>query len=147
MAGTNRFMNWQNGQFTPSGGSSIALVGVTKCDISANADIIAFKGDIAKYDQVVAAPTSHRIVTVDFADAHTAMIIASGTFGSFSIQLLDAQNGAVPGGGGFTVALANCVVGNKPVSDSHAQYATAQLTFQGYDPTGGLTDPMTVTPL
>ena len=147
MAGTNRFMNWQNAQFTPSGGSSIALVGVTKCDIHPDVDIVTFKGDIAVYDQAVATPTKHRVVTVDFADAHTALQVASGAIGNFSIQFLDAQNGAAPGGGGFTITLTNCVVGKKPVSGSHAQYGTAQLTFQGYDPTGGQTDPMVITPL
>ena len=116
MAGSGRFMNWLNGQFTPSGGSSVALVGVTKVDIAPRVDIVTFKADIAQFDQAVATPTKHRIITVDLADAHAVLAIIQGNVGMFSIELLDATNGATPGGGGMTIALTNCVAGQKTAS-------------------------------
>jgi hypothetical protein len=148
MAGTNRFMNWTGGVFTPSGGSAIYLTGVTKCDVAPDVSFVKFKGDLAQYDQAVATPSKSRVITVDLADAHTVLAMIQGNVGVFSITLLDAANGATPGGGGFTVTLNPCVVGKKAASDSHAQFATSSIVFEGYAADGpGIVDPLTITPL
>lgn len=149
MAKTNLFMNWVDFTFTPTatGGVAIAVAKVSSCKPTRGGTSEKFKGDAAKFYQMIAVPTEERTLEIDFGDVATAATIPIGVPGTVAVKLADVVNGITTAGGGLQYTLTPCVAVSNPTSGDHAKYASTTLTFEGFDPTGGTVDPLTIAAL
>ena len=106
-----------------------------------------FKGDLNLFWLVCAVPTQTRTFEVTTGDVGALLGIAIGSRGSFSIVLADAVNGITASGGGFTLAMTNCIVTGNTYQGEHAKFAEGTITFEGFDPSGSATEIVTKTAL
>lgn len=148
MSANNLFMNWTGVQFTPiPSGTPVVIDKVTSVKPKMDSDVERFKGDAARFYQAIAAPTNNRSVDVDSGNIKILMSLPLNTPGTLVGVLNDYINGSGVGSGALSITLTPCVCTGKPFSGDHAKFATGTATFEGYSPTDGVTDPLTVVAL
>ena len=148
MAATKLFMNWTTVTWTPlPSGTPVTIDKVTSVKPKLDTDVERFKGDADRFYRAIASPTNNRSVDVDTGDISALLLIPVNTPGTLSATLGDVYNGFTAGGGGITITLTPCICTGRPFSGDHAKFASGTATFEGYSPTDGVTDPLTVVAL
>lgn len=142
MAATKRFMNWTGVSFTPTGGSSTAITGVTSISIEPGGSLAKFAGDGDRYYTTVVNDMNEPVVTVHAADLAAIRSNPAGTIGTFVATHNDARNGTGPGA--ITYTLTNAVIANAPVQGAHRQFGYGTLVLTAFSP-DGVTNPLSTT--
>ena len=138
MPATKRFMNWTGVTFTPQGGTTTAITGVTSVKIDSGGSLMKFSGDGDRYSTTVVNDFNDPPITVPSADLAAVMAFPVGTF---TATHNDAKNGT--GTGAITYTLSNAVVANHPVQGSHRQFGFGDITFTAFA-LDGVTNPLSV---
>src|SRR6185437_2424124 len=123
MAGHNLFMNWTGVTFTPLSGTAVTIDKVTSVKPDLSSDVERFKGDLARFNQAVAAPNNNRTVAVDSGNITALMSLPLNTPGTLVAILADYLNGTGTGSGAIQVTLTPCLCTGKPFSGDHAKFA------------------------
>src|ERR1700730_5235317 len=97
MSATKRFMNWTAVSFTPMGGSTTAITGVTSVSIDSGGSLARFSGDGDRYNTTVVNDHNEPVVTVHSADLAAIRANPVGIVGTFAATHNDARNGATSG--------------------------------------------------
>ena len=139
MAATKRFMNWTGVTFTPQGGPTTAISGVTSVQIDTGGTLLKFSGDGDRYHTTVVNDHSEPTVTVHSADLAAVRAFPVGTVGTFTATHNDARNGA--GSGAVTYTLSNAVIASTPIQGSHRQFGQGTLTMTAFS-ADGVTNPL-----
>lgn len=146
MATTGRHMNWTTVTFTPEGGSLVTLTGVQNVEIDPRGSIVTHSGDGDKFPTTKINDFQDPMITVTFRALTILNGLAVGTRGAFSAVHNDARYGVTAASGGYTVAMANAIIENKPSGGQHRQFGDGRLIMTA-ESTDGLTNPMTFTAL
>jgi hypothetical protein len=141
MPSTKRFMNWTGVTFTPQGGATTAITGVTSVKIDSGGSLMKFSGDGDRYSTTVVNDFNDPTVTVHSADLAAVMAFPVGTVGTFTATHNDAKNGT--GTGAITYTLNNAVVASHPVQGTHRQFGFGDITFTAFA-LDGVTNPLSV---
>jgi hypothetical protein len=135
-------MNWTGVTFTPQGGSSIALTGVTSVQIDLGGSLQKFAGDGDRFHTTVVNDFHDPTVTIQCADLAAIRMLPVGTVGTFTATHNDARNGQ--GSGAITYTLANAVVASNPIQGSHRHFGQGTLTLTAFS-ADGVTSPLSTT--
>lgn len=141
MAASKRFMNWSAVGFTPAGGAPlIPITGVESVSIDDGGSLAKFAGDNDRYNSLIVNDFNEPTITVNAADIAALQQMPTGTSGTFTATLLDAKNGATPGGGArlFTFL---CIVGKNSATGKHRAFGMGTITFEGQSG-DGVTNPL-----
>lgn len=140
MAATGLQVNWINVSFTPDGGAAIPIKRVTNISFGNRPENIKFKGDDARYDQVIVNVNNTQSASVASGDIATLMSLPVNTVGVLTATHVDARGAT----GGDIVYELDCICGGSEGGGAHAQFGTASATFEGF--TGdGVTNPLAFT--
>jgi hypothetical protein len=142
MSATKRFMNWTGVTFTPAGGSTTVITGVTSVSIEPGGNLNKFSGDGDRYFTTVINDMNEPLVTVHAADVAAIRANSVGAVGTFTATHNDAKNGS--GSGAITYTLTNAVIANNPIQGAHRQFGYGTLTITAFS-TDGLTNPLSTT--
>lgn len=132
-------MNWSGVSFTPSGGQTLAITGVTEIEIENKGNLVKFSGDGDRYYTTVVNDVMDPTITIHTADLMVLRTIATGTLGTFVATLNDARNGT--GTGSITFSLTNAVVASTHVHGTHRQFGQGKLVISSFS-TDGVTNPL-----
>lgn len=151
MAGTNTYINWSAVTATPtpvggSPGTAIPIDHVTSINPDNTGTVEKFKGDAARFWQVIATPTQERMIEVTTGDVAIALSLTVGAVYTVFGKLGDALNSITASGGGLSMTLVNAVLTDRKIKGEHAKFAEATLKFEAFGATND-TDPMTVATL
>jgi hypothetical protein len=142
MTATKRFMNWTGVSFTPTGGSSTLITGVTSLTIDSGGTLSRFSGDGDRYYTTVVNDFNEPVITIQSADLAAIRTNPTGTVGTFSATHNDAKNGA--GSGAVTYTLTNAVIATNPIQGAHRQFGQGTLTITAFS-ADGVTNPLSTT--
>jgi hypothetical protein len=141
MAALKRFMNWTGVTFTPLGGTTTTITGVTSIQIDSGGSLLKYSGDGDRYSTTVVNDFNDPTITIHSADLATIRSFPVGTAGTFTATHNDAHNGT--GSGAMTYTMVNAVVAANPVHGSHRQIGQGTLTLSTYS-LDGITNPLSV---
>jgi hypothetical protein len=139
MSATKRFMNWTGVSFTPTGGSSTTITGVTSVAIDSGGSLAKFAGDGDRFVTAMVNDFNDPTVTVHAADLSAIRANPVGTVGTLTATHNDAKNGV--GTGAVTYTLTNAVVASCQVQGAHRQFGQGSVTFAAFS-TDGVTNPL-----
>jgi hypothetical protein len=142
MPATKRFMNWTGVAFTPTGGATTVITGVTSVSIDSGGTLARFSGDGDRYHTTIVNDMNDPVVTVHSADLAAIRANPTGTVGTFTATHGDARNGS--GNGAITYTLANAVIASDPIRGAHRQFGQGTLTLTAFS-TDGVTNPLSTT--
>lgn len=140
MAATKLQVNWTDVSFTPTSGAAIPITRVTNIALSNRPENIRFKGDDARYDQVIVNVNSSQTATVTSGDVATLMGLPVNTTGVFAATHLDARGEA----GGDILYELDCICSGAESSGAHAQFGSGTASFEGFS-ADGVTNPLAFT--
>jgi hypothetical protein len=135
-------MNWTGVSFTPTGGATTVISGVTSVAIDNGGTLARFAGDGDRYSTTVVNDYNEPMVTVHSADLTALGANPAGTVGTLTATHNDAKNG--PGSGAITYTLTNAVIAAYPIQGAHRQFGQGTLTVTAYS-TDGVTNPLSTT--
>lgn len=140
MAATGLQVNWDDVSFTPASGSPIAIKRITNVAISNRAENIRFKGDVARYDQVIVNVNNTQSVTITSGDTATLQSIPVNTVGVLAATHKDALGAT----GGDIVYELDCICGGSEAGGQHGGFSSGTATFEGFSG-DGVTNPLAFT--
>lgn len=151
MPGTNTFINWSGVTATPTpvggtAGTAVPIDHVTGINPDHTGTAEKFKGDAARFWQVIAVPTQERSIDVMTGDVAIALSLTVGAVYTVFAKLGDAINGIQAAGGGISISLINAVLTKRTIKGDHAKFGEVTLTFEAFGAAGD-TDPLTVATL
>jgi hypothetical protein len=141
---SNLHVNTLDVMFTPTGGTDLPIIRITKSDVDGGVSNISFKGDGDLF------PTSElnvsQVPTVTFTGGNVGAIMAAvaGTVGQLTMTWPDSRNGIAAGGGGIEWTLSNAILADKNASAPHAQFASGSTMFSSFS-NDGATNPLAMT--
>jgi hypothetical protein len=136
---TTLIMNWTGVTFTPAGGSAIPLKRVNSVNFDPGGQLLPYSGDGDRYPTAMVLAMSSPTASLSTSNISQISALAIGTVGTLVAIANDAVNGILTGGGAITYTLINAVVAGTPWGGQHAQFGTANLTFQAYSSDGSTT--------
>lgn len=140
---TNRQMNWTGVAFTPAGGVSTTLNGVTNVDYDRGISLVGFSGDSDQYMTVKTMDLQDPKFTIGLANIKVINSIPGGSRGAFTATHNDAVNGAAPGGGGIIYSTATAIMGSATSSGAHRQFGQGSVVFETWS-VDGYTNPVAI---
>ena len=141
MISTKRQMNWTGVSFTPVGGTTTTLTGVTSVRIENGGSLAKFSGDGDRYATTIVTDLAELSVTVQAADLADLRANPVGTVGTFTATHNDARNGT--GSGAITYTVSNAVIAADAVQGAHRQFGQGVLTLVAYS-SDGTTNPLSM---
>jgi len=139
VSATKRFLNWTGVSFTPVGGSSVAITGVTSVSIDSGGTLLKFAGDGDRYNTTVVNDFNEPTISVQATDLVAIRSYPVGTVGTFVATHNDAKNGS--GSGAITYTLSNAVIASNAVRGLHRQFGHGTLTLTAFS-SDGVTNPL-----
>jgi hypothetical protein len=139
VSATKRFLNWTGVSFTPVGGSTTVITGVTSVSIDSGGSLLKFAGDGDRFNTTVVNDFNDPTITVQAADLAAIRANPVGIVGTFTATHNDAKNGT--GSGSVTYTLTNAVIAQNSVKGTHRQFGHGTLTLTSFS-SDGVTNPL-----
>ena len=135
MAATGLQVNWKNVSF-----EGTVIDRVTNVSIATNPQNIKFKGDDARYAQVIVNVNNEPSISVTSGNVGVIMGLPLNGAGTVQATHKDARGQA----GGDVVYSMDCIITDLSSSGAHAAFGTASALFEGVS-ADGITSPIAFT--
>jgi hypothetical protein len=140
------YMNWTQVQFTPAGGTAIAITRVSHVEIDPGGQLLSYSGDANRFKVAVFNYMNEPKLTIHSEHIGVLSALAPGAVGAVQSVLNDPKNGDGTGSGAIKYVLSNAVLQNNPTGGRHMQYATGSAAFHAFS-SDGTTSPLSATVL
>lgn len=140
---TNRYFNTSGWGFTPAGGSSTPIDGVTSADYDEGISVKKEGADFDGFPTLRVRDWAEPMINIETLNAFVLYATLAGASGTLVGTIRDAYNGAVTGGGAKLITMSQAAVEKRGISAKYREFARQNLSFGGIS-VDGATHPVAV---